>query len=164
MSEYRKQSAFLKALMTHEDTAEHRELCDRLSAAERNERCLLCACRLVGVIALAGVTGLGYSAVLLPEFFDNAPHVLIQFFSALGLGSLLCLIVFLGIWYWYRSAVHRIHSECRRGIMAMIGSRFKIITPVFRQERAEDFTSGIPSGGGDARVPAAEMFDLPKAS
>src|SRR6266516_221853 len=125
MTEYRKQVAFLKALMMHEETTEHRALVERLGHAEKNERCLLCACRLVGLIALLGLAGLGYSAVLLPEFFNSATHVVIHIFSAIGLGSVLCLVVFFGLWLWYRTASNRIHDECRRVIAKMLESRFK---------------------------------------
>jgi len=125
MTEYRKQAAFLKALMMYDDTVEHRVLAERIANAEKNERCLLCACRLVGLIALVGLTGLGYSAVLLPEFFDSATHIVIHIFSAMGLGSLLCLVAFLGLWFWYRSVLNRIHEECRRLITGMLDSRFK---------------------------------------
>lgn len=131
MSEHQKQAAFLKALMAYDDGIEHRSLKERLSVAERNERCLTYACRLVGVILLVGVAGLGYSAVLLPEFFDNSPHLLIQFFSALGLGSTMCLAVFSALWFWYRSAVNRIYEECRQIVTRMVEVRFKTSSTTF---------------------------------
>jgi hypothetical protein len=124
MSEYQRQAAFLKALMVYQDTAEHRLLEERLSSAERNEQCLSTSCRLVAIIALLGFSGLGYSAVLLPEFFNNSTHFLVQFFSALGLGSMMCLAVFLGFWLWFRGVVNRIHEECRKSITEMMESRF----------------------------------------
>jgi hypothetical protein len=110
MSEHRKQAEFLKKLVMLDDCPAHRSLCERLAGAERNEKCLLIACRLVGLIALVALAGIGYSAVLLPEFFDNATHIILRFFSALGLGSALCFAVFLGWWFWYRSHTNRIHA------------------------------------------------------
>lgn len=117
--------------MAYEEGLESQVLKERLCAAEKNERCLIYACRLVGALAFVGLGGLGYSAVLLPEFFDNAPHVLIQFFSALGLGSLMCLAVFTGLWLWYRSAVHRVHDDCRQVVMKMVEARFKTSSTTF---------------------------------
>ena len=131
MSERQKQAAFLKALMTYEDGIEHQLLKERLCTAERNERCLIYACRLVGCLVLVGLGGLGYSAVLLPQFFDNAPHFLIQFFSALGLGSMMCLSVFGGLWLWYRHAVNRVYDECRKVVIRMIEARFKTSSTTF---------------------------------
>jgi len=164
MSEYRKQAAFLKAIMMYEDSTEHRVLKEQLSNAERNERCLLYACRLVGLIALLGLAGLGYSAVLLPEFFDNATHVIIQFFSALGLGSLMCLTVFVGLWLWYRSAVNRIHDECRRVITKMLESRLKTTTTTFYPVVTEDPNLSLSSVTNAAQSPSSGLISLRKAS
>ena len=124
MSEHQKQSNFLKTLLTYDDSEEHRRLQDRIDGAEKDERCIGCACRLVGLVTLLAVAGLGYSAVLLPEFFSNSRNFLVQFFSALGLGSALCLLVFFGLWCWYRAIVNKLHDECRRLISSLIRSRF----------------------------------------
>ena len=91
MSEHQKHSAFLKSLLTCDDNAEHQCLQERIARAERDEHCIGCACRLVGLIALLALAGLGYCAVLLPEFFHKARHFYVQFFSALALASALCL-------------------------------------------------------------------------
>jgi hypothetical protein len=126
ITEYRRQVAFLKTLLSLSETDEHRQLQERLAQAEKNEHCLLCACRLVGMLGALGLMGLGYSAVLLPEFFHNSPHLLVQFFSALGLGSAMCLVVFLGLWLYYRGAANRIHDECRRIVTRMLESRLRL--------------------------------------
>jgi hypothetical protein len=131
MSEYRKQVVFLKTLMTYTDSAEHRSLCERLAAIEKNEQCLFFACRLVGLIALLGLMGLGYSSVLLPEFFDNKTHVIIRFFTALGLGSTLCFALFVGLWLRYRRAANRLHVECRRLVMSTLEARLRTTTTAF---------------------------------
>ena len=120
MSEHEKQAAFLKTLLTFNDSEEHRRLQERITSAEREERCIRCACRLVGLVALLALAGLGYSAVLLPEFFSNSRNLLVQFFCALGLGSVLCLLVFVGLWFWYRSAVNKFHDQCRKLITALM--------------------------------------------
>jgi hypothetical protein len=124
MSEYKRQSAFLKKLAMLEDTADNRALCERLCHVERSERCLQCACRLVGLIALLGLAGLGYAAVLLPQFFDNSTHFIIRLCSAVGLGSCLCFTVFLALWYSYRRIANRIHSECRLVILKTLSAKF----------------------------------------
>lgn len=124
MSEYKKQSAFLKKLMLIEDSAENRALLDRLCQVERSEKCLQYACRLVGLIALLGLAGFGYAAVLLPQFFDNSTHFVIRLCSAVGLGSCLCFAIFLALWYSYRRIANRIHSESRLVILRALSARF----------------------------------------
>ena len=164
MSEHKKQAAFLKSLMSYEDTAENRALFERLTTAERNERCLLCACRLVAVIALFGAAGIGYSAVLLPQFFDNATHVVVQFFSALGLGSLMCLTVFLGLWFWYRGTVNRIHDECRRVITSMLESRLQKPAATFYPVVVDNPDLKVSVTRTSAQSTQVELVHLPKAS
>jgi hypothetical protein len=125
MTEYSKQSAFLKQLMELDQSAETRLLRDRLQTAERNERCVLSACGLVAIIALFGLAGLGYSAVLLRQFFDSQTHVLIRIFGALGLGAGLCLLFWVGLWFYYRGAVNRVREECRRQVTRMLEARLQ---------------------------------------
>lgn len=161
MSEYRKQVAFLKTLMTqHLEAAEQRSLCERLAAVERNERCLFFACRLVGLIAALGLMGIGYSSVLLPEFFDTRTHVVIRFFGALGLGSTLCFAFFLGLWWYYRRAANRIHGECRRLVVITLETRLKSngtsFYPVLMDAPNLQFETVRPS--------PLKLRDLPKAS
>lgn len=123
MSEYQKQAEFLKKLVMCDDTPESRALCERLSQVERSEKCTQCACRLVGLIALLGVSGLGYAAVLLPQFFDNSTHFIVRLCGALGLGSGLCFAAFLGLWYCYRRAANRLHAQCRQSISKMLARK-----------------------------------------
>jgi hypothetical protein len=143
MSEHQKQAEFLKRMVMQDDTAANRALCGRLAAAERNERCLWVACRLVALIAVVALAGIGYSAVLLPEFFDNATHIVLRFFSALSLGSALCVLVFMGLWSWYRRHTNRIHEECRRVITAMWEARVKHVTfcPVLVEDPTVKFAT-----------------------
>ena len=124
MSEHQKQSNFLKTLLTYDDSEEHRRLQARIEGAEKDEHCIGCACRLVGLVTLLAVAGLGYSAVLLPEFFSNSRNFLVQFFCALGLGSILCLVGFFGLWCCYRAIVNKLHDEGRRLISSLLRSRF----------------------------------------
>ena len=148
----------------YDDTKEHRALCDRMLSAEKNERCLLCACRLVGLIALLGLVGIGYSAVLLPEFFDNRTHVVIRFFTALGLGSSLCFGVFLALWFWYRSAANRIHNECRRVITSMLDSQLKTTTATRYTVLVDDPDLKVPAVRNSRPSCASELTGLSKAS
>lgn len=139
MSEYRKQAAFLRKLVMHEDTPENRALCERMAHVERSERCTQCACRLVGLIALLGLAGLGYAAVLLPEFFDSSTHFIVRLCSALGLGSTACFAVFLALWFSYRRAANRLHAQCRLIIARNWSKQFPLAPatgPVIQDEAA----------------------------
>lgn len=118
MSERQKQSEFLKALILEADTQEHRRLQEKITEAERDERCVNRAMRIVAVVAVLAVCGIGYLAVLLPDFFEDSSHILIRSCCALALGSLICFFVFFGLWIWHRALVNRALEEGRRCILA----------------------------------------------
>ena len=164
MSEHRKQAEFLKKLVMLEDCPAHRSLCDRLVAAENSEKCLLLACRLVGLIALVALAGIGYSAVLLPEFFDNATHIILRFFSALSLGSALCFAVFLGLWFLHRNSTNRIHEEFRQVITAMLELRLRTTTTTFYPVLMEDPNLKNTAVRSEMKPAAEEWESLRKAS
>jgi len=124
MTEYRKQAAFIRRLVSYDTSGEGARLLERLQQAQKNERCIFSACVLVALLACFGLAGLGYSAVLLPQFFDSSTHVLIRLFGSLGLGSGLCLVFFVGLWRWYRAGVNRVHEECRKLVTRMLEARF----------------------------------------
>jgi hypothetical protein len=124
MSEHRRQSAFLMGLLEYDGSPETQVLRGQLRSAEHNERCLFSACRSVALIGLVGLLGLGYAAVLLPEFFDSSSHFLIQFFSALSLGSVICLAVFVGVWLWYRGIANKIRGHGREVVTRLLEDRF----------------------------------------
>ena len=125
MSERQKQKDFLKALICSEDTHELRDLEARINKAEHDEKCVRCAMALVGLMELFAASGFCYSAVLLPEFFQNSTPFLVKFFCALALGSGICLAVFVGYWFWYRHLSNRLFDECRRIVLAAWGLKFK---------------------------------------
>ena len=123
MTERQKQTEFLKGLLGFASQHARSELQDRILKAEHDEKCVRSALILVGLVALFSVSGLGYSAVLLPEFFDNSTPMLVKLFCALGLGSVICMFVFLGCWLWYRAIANRLHDECRQRVMDSLASR-----------------------------------------
>ena len=111
-TERERQSEFLKGLLKDE-TLECKRLRQRLQQADQNEHSIRRALVLMVVIAVFAMLGLGYSAVLLPDFFDNATPFLVKLFCALGLGSVLCMVIFGGCWLYYRDAANQVNTDCR---------------------------------------------------
>jgi hypothetical protein len=124
MSERQKQTAFLKTLIGYEDSDQRRVLHQRIVKAEKDERCIRRALYLVSLFGFFSLCGLGYSSVLVPEFFRNPSHGLTKLFCALGLGSLICLVCFLGFWFCHRSFLYSLHDECRRRVAGLMLSKF----------------------------------------
>ena len=77
----------------------------------------------LGVLALLCLSGLGYSAVLVPQFNRFSSHISTHVFCIIGLGSVICLIIFLGYLFWYRAVSNRVYEECRRFLRPLLESR-----------------------------------------
>ena len=124
MSRRRKQTAFLQALILHGNVAERAQLQERIKRAERDELCAWRAVLLVSLLALFSCFGICYSAVLMPEsfenFFETSSHLLVKVFCGLALASLICAVTFLGFWMWCRSVLNRVQEDCRRYVMATL--------------------------------------------
>ena len=118
MSERQKQLNFLKLLIRSEDSEQRRDLQDRIKKAEQDERCIRRMMFLVVVVGLLSLACLGYSAVFHPNFFAHTMPFLVRLFSALTLGSLICLLVFVGYWFWQRNMLNGLNEECRRAVLA----------------------------------------------
>jgi hypothetical protein len=112
MCERERQTQFLKGLLK-DGTEESKRLKAQITQAEHNERCIQRALILMVLVAVFSIMGLGYCAVLLPGFFDNATPLLVKLFCALGLGSLICMLIFGSCWLWYRKASNQVNEECR---------------------------------------------------
>jgi hypothetical protein len=78
---------------------------------------------MVGLIGGFAIAGLGYCAVLHPEFFDSSAPTLVKICLAVVLGSVICMTVFLCCWLWYRNASNRLYEECRHVVLGAIQSR-----------------------------------------
>jgi len=126
MSKRQKQTAFLKTLVLHGDGAARRQLLERMAKAQRDEHCSWCALWLVMVLSLFSVCGLCYSSVLVPDFFQNPSHLVVKVFCVLGIASLVCSVVFMSCWLWYRGTLNRLHEESRRFIMEILESQSRL--------------------------------------
>lgn len=166
MTERQKQSSFLKQLLSCGDTEAHRVLEQRIASAERDVRSMRNACKLVGLAALFALAGLGYCAVLLPEFFDNATPLLVRLLRALALG---CSLSFLGFWgmsLWYRGLLHRLHDEARRLVSHFLTHRPVPHSPATALVVVQEGDTAVYQIRTESRtaVTETELIELRKAS
>jgi hypothetical protein len=129
MSERDKQNKFLKDLIGADDSEHCRELRAKITKAERDERCVRSALFLVTVIALLSAAGLAYSAVLVPEFFQNTKPLVVKVFSVLVLTCVIALLGFMGFWWWHRGVCNRLYHECRNWVRSLHQSDSQITNP-----------------------------------
>ena len=125
MTERERQTDFLKRLLVLAEPKAERELHARINQAQHDEKCIRFAFILVALVGGFAVCGLGYCAVLHPEFFDSSAPTLVKICCAVALGSMICMIVFCGCWLWYRSNSNRLYEEGRQVVMQAINARLK---------------------------------------
>jgi hypothetical protein len=130
MSEHQRETAFLRHLISYADAAERRELDDRISNLERDQRCLRRAVWVMTLSTALAAAGLCYAAVFLLDHRMNASQfmaqTLIRVFSAVALGSLACALAFHVLGIWYRKDLDQHREQCRRLAMKLIESRLGI--------------------------------------
>jgi len=122
MTERERQAQFLETLLK-DGTGDAQRLKERILQAQHDENCIRRALLLMILVGIFSIVGLGYSAVLLPHFFDNATPLLVKIFCALGLGSLICMMIFGACWLWYRKSSNQINEACRDYIVNDLKNR-----------------------------------------
>jgi hypothetical protein len=118
MNDRQRQTEFLSQCLLYDDSSERQQLAERIRHLQHNERAVRRAVWLMILLAALAFAGLGYAAVFLPEFPQNMQGFKLRFlpklFGAVGVGSLICIPVFLGLEMLYRSELNKRREECRR--------------------------------------------------
>jgi formate hydrogenlyase subunit 3/multisubunit Na+/H+ antiporter MnhD subunit len=113
MSERQQQSLFFRQLMQSQSSEQCRDLAARIGHAEREERIIRLAIGWAFFIALLSSAGLGYSAVFVRDFFDNARPVSVHVFAVILMASLIFLLGLFVFWLSFRRACNGLYHECR---------------------------------------------------
>jgi len=105
---------------------------------------------MVMLTALAAVV-LGYGVVLVDNFPYNTPQFIIDIICALGVGSLLCLVFFVGLELFYRWKLDQRREECRLLVTKLLEARLgNPLSTLWRERSAGDEGHGpdqAPAGG-----------------
>ena len=82
MTERDRQTDFLMRLLALANCSADDDLKARIEQAQHDEKCLRFAFTLVALIGGFAIAGLGYCAVLHPDFLDNSAPTLVKIFCA----------------------------------------------------------------------------------
>jgi hypothetical protein len=133
---HRTDHAFLTKLMTYDTREECGQMRHRLAKAERDGKCIRHALFLVVVLFLVCLIGLSFCALFQPELSTNFRHLAMRGLCIVGLASFLSQGAFLGYLLWHRTAVGRLHHECRRLVLMMVESKLDVSpNPVSARKR-----------------------------
>ena len=127
MREHQKQTAFLRQVILYDDSRERQELETSITQLQRSETCVRRAVWVMALLVALSLAGLGYSTIFLTDRPLNTSQIVTQLVSkvlcALGLGSLICLVSFVGLGVAYRKELDRRREECRRLAAKLLESR-----------------------------------------
>ena len=147
MSDHEKHTEFLRQCLLYDESARRQELHDRITRIQRDSRCVRRAVWLMAMLIALVVAGLGYEVILVDNFPYNLPQLIINLVCALGLGSLISLLAFMGLGMVYRLKLDRQREECRQLVARLLESRLgKPGTTPFRAMRDNR------NGEGDGRT------------
>ncbi|HXC97711.1 MAG TPA: hypothetical protein VN048_00110 [Verrucomicrobiae bacterium] len=125
-TEHEKETAFLRRCIRYDLSAAGRQLDERITQVQRDERCLRRASWLMAMVAGLAMAGLGYGAVLLDDFPGRISVFtslsVIKIFCAVGIGSLICLLAFTGAGLFHRRELSRRRDECRSLVTKLLES------------------------------------------
>jgi hypothetical protein len=140
MSEHQRHTAFLRHCIRYEDTAERKQLEESISQIQHDERSVRRAVWLMVLLMALAMAGLCYSVVFLDDYPQRTSQFvtrsIVKVFCALGLGSLISLMAFVGLGAVYRKRLDRRREECRKLAMVFFESRLsKPVTTLLRDIR-----------------------------
>ena len=157
-----RESAFLRQVILYDDSAERRELEERVTRLEREALCVRRAIWLMAVSSALATAGLCYCAIFLADFPQNmtlfGTRFMVKAFFALGLGSLISLLAFVVLAVIYRKQLDHRREECRRLVANLLESRLgkprtaPLPGAVKEQEINRDPTRDARTGTGDGEA------------
>ena len=127
MSEHQKQTSFLRECLLYDDTPDRHKLEEKIANIQKDERCIRRAVWLMALFAALAISGVCYYVVFL---LDNPlsmsqllTHAISKVFCAVALGSLICMLAFMGLGAVYRKDLDQRREECRRLARKLMESR-----------------------------------------
>ena len=136
MSDHEKHTEFLRQCILYDESARRQELHEGITQIQRDARCVRRATWLMAMLIALVVAGLGYEVILVDNFPYNLPQLIINLVCALGIGSLISLLAFMGLGMVYRTKLDQQREECRQLVARLLESRLgKPVTTSLRDLR-----------------------------
>jgi hypothetical protein len=150
MNDHQRETAFLLRCMRYGEGNEHLALEKEIIQIQRDEGCVQHAVWLMAVLTVLALAGLGFPAILVEHFPDNAPQLVMNLSCALGVASLISLLVFGSLGMAYRKKLNQRREDCRQLITRMLESRLgqPVASPWREGHVADGNREPVPIGVG----------------
>jgi hypothetical protein len=122
MSEHQKETAFLRHIIRHGDSDECRNLENRITQIQNDQRCVQRVASVTALFPLLAIAAVGYEAILQENFPHDGSELAFRLICVLGLASLICLMAFAGLLMGYRLRLNRVREECRQSVIRLLES------------------------------------------
>jgi hypothetical protein len=123
MSEHEKHTDFLRQCLLYDESARRDELVKEIARIQRDLRCVQRAMWLMVMLGALVVAFIGYGTVLVQDFPYNTSQFIINLIFAVGMGVLISLFAFAGLWMAYRWKLDLRREECRQMVTKLLESR-----------------------------------------
>lgn len=162
MSDYQKETTFLRRCLRFEDTVEHSDLAAAITRLQLNERCVYRAAWLMALFTALALTGLGYVRIMQIDHQSAEPFViplLNRILQVLGAGSLICLVSFGALGLANRRELNERREQGRRLVAKLMDSRMgEPMTPSWDRQNLPDqgrqaAASRVVEAGHDGHPP-----------
>jgi hypothetical protein len=121
--DHHNQTEFLKRCLRYGEGAGCQQLLLEMTRLQRDARSVWRAAALMAVLFVLALTVLAYATILLDNFPYNTPHFIASLSCAVGAGSLISLLAFLGLGILYRRRLDYRREESRQLIAKLLESR-----------------------------------------
>ena len=142
MNEHQKHTEFLRHCLHYGESDEHQALDKRITQIQRDERCVQRTVWLMAIFTALAVAVLGFPAILVENFPYNVPQFTLNLVCALGLASLVCLLVFVGLGMVYRRKLDQRREECRQLVTKLLASRLDKPVPTLARNLRDNRAGG----------------------
>ena len=123
MSEHERHTKFLRQCLLYDESDARHKLEVGIVRIQRDAQCVRRAAWLMGILAALVVAGLGYGVILVDNFLNDLPQSIMNLVAAIGLGSLISLLTFVGLGMVYRMKLDQRREECRHLVAQLLESR-----------------------------------------
>jgi hypothetical protein len=143
MSDHHQHTEFLKQSLRYDESDRCKELEREIIQIQRDERCVRRAAWLMAVLTALTMAGLVYPGILMANFPYSAPLFLVNLVCALGLGSFVSFLAFVGLGVVYRQRLDHRREECRQRVSRLLETRLGHPRPApGREGPADDGSCG----------------------
>jgi hypothetical protein len=120
MNEHQTETEFLMQCLRYDKSAECQKLQQVITQILRDKRCVERAVSLMVKVTAVSVFALMYPACMMKDFPYGPGQFMVKLICALGGGSLVSLLSFLGLWLVYRIKLNRRRAECRQKVAKLL--------------------------------------------